>query len=98
MEEERFLEIQRQLSLSNPEVVTGKMMSAKAMVYRSKVFAFFSVDQKMVFKLGKKFDPHSVGFDIEVFNPYTKRAPFNGWFEVPYKHQEHWMPFPHTVH
>lgn len=92
MEEQRFIEILQQMSLTNSAIVAGKMMSAKAIVYQSKVFAFFSVNNKMVFKLGKKFDPQSVDFEIEVFNPYTKRAPFNGWFEVSYKHQDHWMP------
>jgi hypothetical protein len=92
MEKQRFIEIQQQLSLTNPDIVLGKMMSAKAIVYRSKVLAFLSVNHKMVFKLGKNFDPQSVDFEINVFNPYTKRAPFNGWFEVPYKHQDHWMP------
>ena len=29
-------------------------------------------------------------FDIRPFNPFKKRGPLAGWFEVPYAHQERW--------
>ena len=46
----------------------------------------------MVFKLGKDFIPDQYGIEISVFNPFKKRAPLYGWFEVPYTEKEQWEP------
>lgn len=46
----------------------------------------------MVFKLGKDVDPHSIGNEVRVFNPFTNRPPLNGWFEIPYSEKELWLP------
>ncbi|MGD1847988.1 MAG: hypothetical protein ACFB10_21555 [Salibacteraceae bacterium] len=91
-ERERFLEIRTEFCEKVPLVAPGKMMSSEAITYEGKVFAFFSRKQKMVFKLGKQFDPETQDFEIRVFNPFTKRAPLYGWFEVPYTHQDQWEP------
>ena len=69
------------------------MMSSEAITYNTKVFAFFSKKKKMVFKLGKEFDPDLFGIDIAVFNPFKNRAPLNGWFEIPFTAKEQWIPF-----
>lgn len=92
MEEQYFNEIRDKYCLKAAEIEKGKMMSSEAIIYQNKVFAFFSRDKKMVFKLGKAFDPNSLDFEIKVFNPFKKRAPLNGWFETAYSNKEHWLP------
>ncbi|MEN0047666.1 MAG: hypothetical protein AAF806_11460 [Bacteroidota bacterium] len=90
MGENYFNEIRTQFCLRDPLIQAGKMMSSEAITYQGKVFAFFSRKQKMVFKLGKEFDPDQYGLEIQVFNPFKKRAPMYGWFEVPYTEHEQW--------
>lgn len=89
-EEQYFNALRNQLCQGSPDVQSGKMMSSEGITYRGKVFAFFSRQQKMVFKLGKDFSPYELEIDIQVFNPFRHRAPLNGWFEVPYIHKKHW--------
>lgn len=69
------------------------MMSSEAITFDGKVFAFISRKKKMVFRLGKEFDPDQIGVEIAVFNPFKNRAPLNGWFEIPYTEKEQWLPF-----
>ena len=92
MEEQYFNEISERFCLMDSKIKAGKMMSSDAISYNAKVFAFFSRKKKMVFKLGKDFDPNSIGIDICVFNPFKNRAPLNGWFEVPFTEKEQWEP------
>lgn len=92
MEEQYFNEIRGQFCLKEDEIKSGKMMSSEAITYQGKVFAFFSRKKKMVFKLGKDFDPDNYRIEICVFNPFKNRAPLNGWFEVSYTEKEHWQP------
>lgn len=92
MEERLFEDIREELVSQNPDIAKGKMMSSEAITYQDKVFAFFSKKKKMVFKLGKAFDPDHVDMDIQVFNPFKNRGPLNGWFEVPYSEKEQWRP------
>jgi len=92
MEEQLFNEIRDQFCLKDPKIEKGKMMSSEAISYNGKVFAFFSRNRKMVFKLGKSFEPENLTIEINVFNPFKKRGPLNGWFEVPFTEKEHWKP------
>ena len=92
MEEAQFNEIRMQIATRHPGVTPGKMMSSEAITYQGKVFAFFSKQKKMVFKLGKEYNPASGPCPMQVFNPFTKRAPLYGWFEVDYTHQSNWEP------
>ncbi len=69
----------------------GKMMRSPAITYQKKVFAFLSQKNKMVFKLGKAFDPSQVEYEIRPFNPFKKRPPLKGWFEVGFTEKEHWL-------
>ncbi|MGB0390676.1 MAG: hypothetical protein ACPGD5_03845 [Salibacteraceae bacterium] len=92
MEEQYFNEIRDKFCSLAAEIEKGKMMSAEAIIYQNKVFAFFSRDKKMVFKLGKSFDTKSLGIETNVFNPFKKRAPLNGWFEIDYSNKEQWLP------
>lgn len=90
MEEEHFNLIREQFCLIDPKIKAGKMMSSEAITFQGKVFAFFSRKKKMVFKLGKSFDPDGMDIEMAVFNPFKKRAPLYGWFEVPYTDSKHW--------
>lgn len=92
MEEEYFEQIRKQFCIMDPQLLAGKMMRSEAITYKGKVFAFFSRKKTMVFKLGKAFEPGSVPFEIQVFNPFKKRGPLNGWFEVSYTEKKHWKP------
>ena len=92
MEELYFNEIRERFCSMDSNIKEGKMMSSEAITYNEKVFAFFSRKQKMVFKLGKDFDPDSFGIEICVFNPFKNRAPLNGWFEVSFTEKEQWEP------
>lgn len=92
MEEQLFNEIRNHFCQRDSQINIGKMMSSEAITYRGKVFAFFSRKKKMVFKLGKDFDPDEYGLDITVFNPFTKRQPLYSWFEVPFSEKEQWEP------
>lgn len=92
MEESYFNEIRDRFCLKDSLIQHGKMMSSEAITYKGKVFAFFSRKERMVFKLGKDFDPDTFGIEINTFNPFKKRAPLYGWFEVPYTEEEQWLP------
>ena len=92
MEENYFNEIRDHFCLKDTQIEAGKMMSSEAITYQGKVFAFFSRKKKMVFKLGKSFDPDAFGIEIQTFNPFKKRPPLYGWFEVPYTEKEQWQP------
>ena len=92
MEEQLFNEIRDQYCDEKERVYPGKMMSSEAITFEGKVFAFLSRKKKMVFKLGKNFDPDQLGIEIAVFNPFRNRSPLNGWFEVPFTEKEHWNP------
>lgn len=92
MEEAYFNEIRAAFCSKETGINAGKMMSSEAITYNDKVFAFFSRNKQMVFKLGKEFDPDDNDFEIRAFNPFKKRGPLNGWFEVPYTAKKHWEP------
>lgn len=92
MEEQYFNLLRDQLILSDKHILSGKMMRSEAITYKDKVFAFFSRKKKMVFKLGKDFDPDRIGTEVQVFNPFTKRPPLHGWFEVPFSEKNLWRP------
>ncbi|MEL6535568.1 MAG: hypothetical protein AAFQ98_09170 [Bacteroidota bacterium] len=92
MEEELFNAIRDHFCGIDSLILPGKMMHSEAVTYEGKVFAFFSRKKKMVFKLGKDFEPDSVGVEIAVFNPFKNRGPLNGWFEIPYSEKELWQP------
>ncbi|MEX0314117.1 MAG: hypothetical protein AB3N18_08065 [Allomuricauda sp.] len=90
MELEKFMEIREQFCIKYPEVTEGKMMSSPAIHYKSKVFAFFSRKQKMVFKLGKGYPLNELDVEISEFNPFKNKKPLSGWYEVEYKYHKNW--------
>lgn len=72
------------------QVKAGKMMSSPGITYKSKVFAFFYKD-KMVFKLGKEFEPkdHKIS-KYSYLSPFKNKAPMKAWFEIPFSEKKHW--------
>ena len=92
MEEQYFDKIRAHFCSGYHSVQPGKMMSSEAITFKGKVFAFFSRQQHMVFKLGKDFDASAADIEIRTFSPFKNRAPMRGWFEVPYIAKEHWEP------
>lgn len=92
LEDTYFMEIRERLFELNEQVSPGRMMRSEAIAYQGKVFAFLSPKKKMVFKLGRDFQPDSPAMDMRVFNPFKHKPPMAGWFEVPISEKKHWLP------
>ncbi|MEM8846523.1 MAG: hypothetical protein AAGD17_05410 [Bacteroidota bacterium] len=89
MEFEKFDEIRQKLCLQYLKVTEGKMMSSPAIHFNKKVFAFFSRDNKMVFKLGTNL-PSISGVELVEFNPFRNKGLLTGWYETDYIHHATW--------
>lgn len=90
MEQEYFQQLRDKFLQQNLNAEEGNMMRAPALSYKGKVFAFFSKDNKMVFKLGKGFDQKNDTIPIREFNPFKNKGPLSGWFEVEYTYHQEW--------
>ncbi len=89
-EEQLFYKIRDQLIGMNPSVTGGKMMSSQAIKYKNKVLAFYH-KKEMVFKLGKDFNAVAYGLkDYQLLNPFKKKGPMKGWFQVAFSEQQKW--------
>ena len=89
--EKTFETIADEISRRHDHVERGKMMSSPGIKYKDKVFAFFWKDA-MVFKLGKNFDPDSVGLEEwEHLNPFKNKGPMRAWYVVPEMQRDHWL-------
>lgn len=74
-------------------ITTGKMMSAPALQYRGKVFAFFH-KEAMTFKLGKDFDPESFGLrEWSYLSPFKNKPPMRAWVVVEALEKDQWPQF-----
>ncbi|MFY0687189.1 MAG: hypothetical protein JXQ90_08495 [Cyclobacteriaceae bacterium] len=91
MEKIHFDQIRDNLCQGDSQIQAGKMMSSEAIVYKQKVFAFFSRNHQMVFKLGKNYIPQDEHSEIHVFSPFKNKRPLTGWFEVPYELKDLWL-------
>ncbi len=88
-----YTQLTTQLCELDTHIHPGKMMSADGLKYKDKVFLFFYKEDQMVFKLGKGFDPTELGSDtIQPFNPFKKKGPLAGWFQLGYEEKELWEP------
>jgi hypothetical protein len=88
--EEKFHFIAEKMFQELENVELGKMMSSPGIKYKTKVFAFFYQD-RMVFRLGKGFDPTKVGVgEYSLLSPFKNKAPLAGWFEIPYDYESKW--------
>ena len=88
--ETQFEQIKNQLMDSDADVADGKMMSAPAITYNGKVFAFF-YDGAMTFKLGKDFDIESEGItEYQHLSPFKTKPPMRAWFIISAEQQSQW--------
>ncbi|WP_020529390.1 hypothetical protein [Flexithrix dorotheae] len=93
-----FEKITTDYSTKYPDVQPGKMMSSQAIKVKDKVFAFFSKNGDMVFRLGKDFDPDtSESKGIHVFNPFKNKGSLSGWFVVPEQEKRLWESYTHQA-
>src|SRR5260370_4581141 len=82
-EEQRLRSIAALLARENSAITVGKMMSSPALHYQGKVFAFY-YGKKMVFRLGRDFQPES--FNIQhyrVLAPFKTKPPMLYLFDIP---------------
>jgi hypothetical protein len=89
-EEQCFRSIAARLTSENSAITLGKMMSSPALQYQGKVFAFY-YDKKMVFRLGRDFQPEL--FNIQHYRllaPFKTKPPMVDWFEIPSDDQHRW--------
>lgn len=71
-------------------VAEGKMMSAPALKYKGKVFAFYH-DNQMGFKLGKEFDPSEADIsEWSWLSPFKNKPPMKAWFMIPFSESDKW--------
>lgn len=86
----RFLRIQEEMITKYGSVSPGKMMSYPAIRYKTKVFAFYH-NNEMIFRMGKDFDPSTFKLrKYSILNPFKKKAPLYGWFQVPIIESKKW--------
>lgn len=86
----RFLRIQEEMITKYGSVSPGKMMSSPAIRYKTKVFAFYH-NNEMIFRMGKDFDPSTFKLrKYSILNPFKKKAPLYGWFQVPIIESKKW--------
>jgi hypothetical protein len=89
-EEQRFSTIVERLTHEHNNITLGKMMSSPAIQYHGKVFAYF-YNKKMVFKLGRDFQPESLGIrEYSLLAPFKTKPPMVDWFEIPATEQHRW--------
>jgi hypothetical protein len=89
-EEQRFSAITERLTQEYNDITLGKMMSSPAIQYQGKVFAFF-YSKKMVFKLGRDFQPESLDIhEYSLLAPFKTKPPMVDWFEIPATEQQRW--------
>jgi hypothetical protein len=89
-EEQRFRSIAALLAREKSAITLGNMMSSPALTYQGKVFAFY-YGKKMVFRLGRNFQPEL--FNIRhssVLAPFKTKPPMVDWFEIPFDEQHRW--------
>lgn len=89
-EEQRFSTIVERLTHEHNDITLGKMMSSPAIQHQGKVFAFF-YNKKMVFKLGRDFQPESLGIrEYSLLAPFKTKPPMVDWFEIPATERQRW--------
>ena len=86
-----FENIRHELTAQHAEITSGKMMSAPAIKYKNKVFAFY-YGETMVFRLGRTYDIGAVGIeDYNLLAPFKTKPPMQDWFQIPYREHSHWI-------
>lgn len=81
--EQAFKSITEDLMDRAPGVSIGKMMSAPGLKFNNKVFVFI-FQNEMVFRLGRDFDPESMGIiHYTYLNPFKHKGPMKDRFVIP---------------
>ena len=87
--EQLFKGIIKEMSVL-PEVSEGTMMSSMGLQYKGKNFAFIW-KERMVFRLGRDFDPSSEGIHkFELLNPFVNKPPMKDWFVIDATSSDKW--------
>lgn len=79
--------------IQDPVVEQGNMMSSPALTHRGKVFAFHSKKGNMVFKLEHSGNLPDIDIPVAEFNPFKKKGPLRGWYEVQFEYHAHWAAY-----
>lgn|GEM_PF-550803 len=88
--EKHFHAITAQLVSENSSITMGKMMSSPGIQYQGKNFAFF-YNGKMVFKLGREFQPESMGIQqYSLLSPFKTKPPLIDWLEITAADMDKW--------
>jgi hypothetical protein len=88
--EAHFQAIAKQLMSENEAVTLGKMMSAPALQWQGKVFAFY-YGKQMVFRLGRAFVPEQYHIQqYQLLTPFKTKPPMVDWFEIPDNDRVRW--------
>lgn len=75
-----FDSIVLEMSKEHP-VTEGTMMGSRGIQYKKKNFVFIWGSDKMVFRLGREFEPESEGIhEYELLNPFKNKPPLKDWF------------------
>jgi len=88
--EQRFHAVAAQLISENGAITFGNMMSAPALQWQGKVFAFY-YGKQMVFRLGRAFVPEQHGIaHYHLLSPFKTKPPMVDWFEIPFTDHQRW--------
>jgi hypothetical protein len=88
---EAFEGIAGRMIAAHDGVEEGRMMSCAAIAYRGKVFAFLGSKGKMVFRLGKGYEPDAAGLaGWSYLSPFKHKPPMRGWIIVPVALNARW--------
>ncbi len=89
-ERQHFQAIADKLASENRFVTIGKMMSSPGIRYKEKVFAFY-YNKVMVFRLGRDFEPKTLGIrNYRLLSPFKTKPPLVDWFEIPSSNMKKW--------
>lgn len=89
--ETKFMSLVNKLSSADEDVYLGKMMSAPGLKYKDKVFAFFTKDEAMGFRLGTDFNLEKAGVQKHrPLSPFKKKPPLKGWFIIDKEESDTW--------
>lgn len=88
--EAQFMALVSTFTVSNPDIILGKMMSSPGLKYRDKVFVFY-FRERMGFRLGPAFNPRKLGLkSAEPLSPFKSKPPRKGWYVVGKKESHTW--------
>lgn len=79
----KFMSLVNKFTATDDNIFLGKMMSAPGLKYKDKVFAFFTKDNAMGFRLGEEFDIETSGIKKpRRLSPFKTKPPLKGWWIV----------------